>query len=93
MTDNISNNNVMKVKKCLECGTEHKINYIYTHYKSKRHIRNKNKNSVSNLVNDTSLDGQYKHMLNNIDNIIDVCNHLKSYITDNNKINTNILIS
>jgi hypothetical protein len=86
----MAENNVMKVKKCVECGTEHKINYIYTHYKSKKHIKNKNKNNVSNLVNDTSLDGQYKHLLSNIDNIIDVCNHLKAYIGDkNNKIISN----
>jgi len=84
MTDIEPNKKFMKVKKCLECGTEHKINYIYTHYKSKRHIKNKNKNSVSNLVIDTSLDGQYKHILSNIDNIVDVCNHLKAYINDNN---------
>jgi len=91
MTEIEPKKSVMKVKKCLECGTEHKINYIYTHYKSKRHIKNKNKNSVSNLVIDTSLDGQYKHILGNIESIIDVCNHLKAYITDNNnKINSNI---
>lgn len=72
----------MKVKKCDVCNTEHKINYIYTHFKSKKHIRNKNKNDVSTLITDKSIDEQYKHFLNNIDSIMDVCNHLKNFIND-----------
>ena len=85
---------MMKTKKCIDCGTEHKINYIYTHYKSKKHIKNKNKSPVSNLIFDSDLNGQYKHFLTNVDNILDICNHLKEYINEKmNKTDNNILIS
>jgi fibrillarin-like rRNA methylase len=94
MTDNNSQVKQMKVKKCVECGTEHKINYIYTHYKSKKHFKNLNKKNISHLVDDNRLVSNYKHLLNNVDNILDVCNHLKTYINEQfNKINSNNLIS
>jgi len=94
MTDNNSQVKQMKVKKCVECGTEHKINYIYTHYKSKKHFKNLNKKNISNLVDDNGLVSNYKHLLNNVDNILDVCNHLKTYINEQfNKIHSNNLIS
>jgi len=95
MTDNnISEVKPMKIKKCVVCETEHKINYIYTHYKSKKHLKNLNKKNVSYLVSDNGLDGNYKHLLNNVDNILDVCNHLKGYINEQfNKIHSNNLIS
>jgi hypothetical protein len=96
MTENnsIINNKPMKTKKCVECGTEHKINYIYTHYKSKKHFKNLNKKSIPHLVDDNTADGNYKHLMNNIDNIMDVCLHLKGYINEQfNKIHSNNLIS
>ena len=85
--------NIMKTKKCEECGTEHKINYIYTHYKSKKHIRNKNKSSIPNLITNTDLKSQYTHFLTNINNIFDICNHLKEYISEKLNKEYNILIS
>jgi hypothetical protein len=74
-------NNEMKTKKCDDCGgLIFKINYYYTHLKSKKHINNHNKNNQPNILDDTSIFGQQQHINENIDNIIDVCNHIKGYI-------------
>ena len=79
----------MKTKKCDDCGgLEFKINYFYTHLKSKKHIKNHKKNTEPNILNILTNDDN-NHLLENINNIIDVCNHIKEFIKIKNN---NIII-
>jgi len=81
MGDIIDNKRSYKIKKCEDCGgLEFKINYYYTHLHSKKHIRNKNKKEQPNILLIEGNKDNNKHIMENIDNIVEVCNHLKDYI-------------
>lgn len=83
----MENNKEMKVKTCKECGDlNFKINYFYTHLKSKKHIKNSNKNAVMAQIIEENNDDKIKNLNEKINNIVELCNNIKEYINNNKNI-------